>query len=132
MSTDAERNGAQWAQKSDTRITRVGKWIRLTRIDELPQIFNVLKGEMSFIGPRPERPEFNNHLEREIPYYQLRHLLTPGITGWAQVKYPYGASIEDAIEKLQYELYYIKNYSFKLDMIIILNTIKIVLFGKGR
>lgn len=132
MTTDAEKNGAQWAQKSDSRITRVGKWIRLTRIDELPQIINVLKGEMSFIGPRPERPEFNVQLEKEIPYYQLRHLLSPGITGWAQVKYPYGASVEDAIEKLQYELYYIKNYSFKLDMIIILNTIKIVLFGKGR
>lgn len=132
MTTDAEKNGAQWAQKSDARITRVGKWIRLTRIDELPQIFNVLKGEMSFIGPRPERPEFNSQLEKEIPYYQLRHLLSPGITGWAQVRYPYGASVEDAIEKLQYELYYIKNYSFKLDMIIILNTIKIVLFGKGR
>lgn len=132
MTTDAEKDGVQWAQKSDARITRIGKWIRLTRIDELPQIFNVLKGEMSFIGPRPERPEFNTQLEKEIPYYQLRHLLSPGITGWAQVKYPYGASVEDAIEKLQYELYYIKNYSFKLDMIIILKTIKIVLFGKGR
>jgi len=132
MTTDAEKDGVKWAQKSDARITRVGKWIRLTRIDELPQIFNVLKGEMSFIGPRPERPEFNIELEKEIPYYQLRHLLAPGITGWAQVRYPYGASVEDAIEKLQYELYYIKNYSFRLDMIIILNTIKIVLFGKGR
>lgn len=132
MSIDAEKNGAQWAQKSDPRVTRVGYWIRLTRIDELPQILNVLRGEMSFIGPRPERPEFNTKLEKQIPYYQLRHLLSPGITGWAQVMYPYGASVEDAIEKLQYELYYIKNYSIKLDFLIILKTIKIVLFGKGR
>lgn len=132
MTTDAEKNGAQWAQKNDTRVTRVGKWIRLTRIDELPQIINVLKGEMSFIGPRPERPEFNETLEQKIPYYQLRHLLRPGITGWAQVMYPYGASIEDATEKLQYELYYIKNYTLGLDLLIVLKTIKIVLFGKGR
>lgn len=132
MSVDAEKNGAQWAQKNDSRVTRVGKWIRLTRIDELPQIINVLRGDMSFIGPRPERPEFNQKLEEQIPYYQLRHLLRPGITGWAQVMYPYGASIEDAIEKLQYELYYIKNYTIALDLLIILKTVKIVLFGKGR
>lgn len=132
MTVDAEKDGAQWAKKNDARVTRIGKFIRLTRIDELPQIFNVLKGDMSFIGPRPERPEFNDKLEQQIPYYQLRHLLRPGITGWAQVMYPYGASVEDAIEKLQYELYYIKNYTVGLDMLIILNTIKIVLFGKGR
>lgn len=132
MTVDAEKDGAQWAQKNDSRVTRVGKWIRLTRIDELPQIINVLKGEMSFIGPRPERPEFNESLEQQIPYYQLRHLLRPGITGWAQVMYPYGASVEDAIEKLQYELYYIKNYTVGLDLLIVLKTIKIVLFGKGR
>lgn len=132
MTVDAEKDGAQWAQKNDARVTRVGKWIRLTRIDELPQILNVLKGDMSFIGPRPERPEFNEKLEQHIPYYQLRHLLRPGITGWAQVMYPYGASVEDAIEKLQYELYYIKNYTVRLDLLIILKTIRIVLFGKGR
>lgn len=132
MTIDAEKNGAQWATKNDVRVTTVGKWIRLTRIDELPQILNVLKGDMSFIGPRPERPEFNCELEKQIPYYQLRHLLRPGITGWAQVKYPYGASVEDAIEKLQYELYYIKNYTVGLDLLIVLKTIKIVLFGKGR
>jgi len=132
MKIDAEKEGAQWAQKSDPRVTRVGNIIRLTRIDELPQIYNVLKGDMSFIGPRPERPEFNEKLESQIPYYQMRHLLNPGITGWAQVMYPYGASVEDSIEKLQYELYYIKNYSITLDILIILKTIKIVLFGKGR
>lgn len=132
MTVDAEKDGAQWAQKNDRRVTRVGKWIRLTRIDELPQIFNVLKGDMSFIGPRPERPEFNEKLERAIPYYQLRHLLRPGITGWAQVMYPYGASVEDAIEKLQYELFYIKNYTVGLDLLIVFKTIRIVLFGKGR
>lgn len=132
MTIDAEKHGAQWAQKNDARVTRVGKWIRLTRIDELPQILNVLSGEMSFIGPRPERPEFNDKLEQQIPYYQLRHLLRPGITGWAQVMYPYGASVEDAVEKLQYELYYIKNYTLGLDLLIVLKTIKIVLFGKGR
>ncbi len=132
MTQDAEKNGAQWAIQNDHRVTRVGKWIRLTRIDELPQIFNVIKGEMSFIGPRPERPEFNETLEKQIPYYQLRHMLRPGITGWAQVMYPYGASVEDATEKLQYELYYIKNYNLSLDLLIVLKTIKIVLFGKGR
>ncbi len=132
MKIDAEKHGAQWAQKKDPRVTRVGYWIRLLRIDELPQIFNVLKGDMSFIGPRPERPEFNSQLESQIPYYQMRHLLNPGITGWAQVMYPYGASVEDSVEKLQYELFYIKNYSMTLDFLIILKTIKIVLFGKGR
>lgn len=132
MYTDAEKDGVKWAQTNDSRITRVGKYIRLFRIDELPQLFNVISGDMSFIGPRPERPEFNSMLEREIPYYQLRHLVRPGITGWAQVQYPYGASVEDAIEKLQYDLYYIKNYSFFLDIKILLKTIKVILFGKGR
>lgn len=132
MTVDAEKHGAQWAQKNDQRITRVGKWIRATRIDELPQILNVLLGEMSFIGPRPERPEFNESLETQIPYYNLRHLLRPGITGWAQVMYPYGASVEDAREKLQYDLFYIKNYTVGLDVLIILKTVSIVLFGKGR
>jgi sugar transferase (PEP-CTERM system associated) len=132
MYVDAEKDGIKWAQTNDNRITRVGKYIRLFRIDELPQIFNVLKGDMSFIGPRPERPEFNSLLEKEIPYYQLRHLIRPGITGWAQVQYPYGASVEDAIEKLQYDLYYIKNYSFFLDIKILLKTVKVIMFGKGR
>jgi exopolysaccharide biosynthesis polyprenyl glycosylphosphotransferase len=132
MYIDAEKDGVKWAQTNDSRVTRVGKYIRLFRIDELPQLFNVINGDMSFIGPRPERPEFNNMLEREIPYYQLRHLVRPGITGWAQVQYPYGASVDDAIEKLQYDLYYIKNYSFLLDLRILLKTIKVILFGKGR
>lgn len=132
MYTDAEKNGAQWSSTNDNRITKVGKYIRQFRIDEIPQIINVFKGEMSFIGPRPERPEFNENLEKEIPYYQLRHLVQPGITGWAQILYPYGSSVEDSIEKLQYDLYYIKNYSVWLDLKIILKTIKVVFFGKGR
>jgi exopolysaccharide biosynthesis polyprenyl glycosylphosphotransferase len=132
MRVDAEKSGAQWAKKNDSRITLIGKFIRLTRIDELPQLINVFKGEMSFIGPRPERPEFNVDLEKEIPYYSLRHLVKPGITGWAQVMYPYGASKEDAKEKLEYDLYYIKNCSLLLDFAIILKTIRVILLGKGR
>lgn len=132
MSDDAERDGPQWAQKSDPRVTRVGRAIRLLRIDELPQLVNVLKGEMSFIGPRPERPVFNETLEKEIPLYNLRHLVRPGITGWAQVMRPYGASVEDAREKLQYDLYYIKNYSVLLDIGIVFKTLRVVLLGKGR
>jgi exopolysaccharide biosynthesis polyprenyl glycosylphosphotransferase len=132
MTHDAERDGPQWAQQSDPRVTRVGRLLRLLRIDELPQLFNVLKGEMSFIGPRPERPVFNDTLEKEIPLYNLRHLVRPGITGWAQVMYPYGASVEDAREKLQYDLYYIKNYSVLLDIGIVFKTLRVVLLGKGR
>ncbi len=133
MYQDAEkRGGAQWAKERDPRITRVGRWLRLTRIDELPQIVNVLRGEMSLIGPRPERPEFDVKLKQKIPYYDVRYLVKPGITGWAQVMYPYGASIEDAYEKLAYDLYYIKNYSFWLDLAIALKTVRVVLFGKGR
>ncbi len=132
MRTDAEKNGAVWAQANDSRVTRMGQFIRLTRIDELPQLFNVFRGEMSFIGPRPERPEFDQMLEKEIPHYALRYLVRPGITGWAQVMYPYGASVEDAKQKLEYDLYYIKNYRLWLDFIIVLRTIKIVLFRKGR
>ena len=113
-------------------MTRLGRVIRLLRIDELPQLINVLKGEMSFIGPRPERPVFNATLEQEIPLYDLRHLVRPGITGWAQVMYPYGASVEDAREKLQYDLYYIKNYSVLLDIGIVFKTLRIVLLGQGR
>ena len=131
MAVDAEKNGAVWAQKDDSRVTRVGKMIRKTRIDEIPQIWNVLKGEMSFVGPRPERPEFVQHLQIEIPFYALRHSVKPGISGWAQVLYPYGASEKDALEKLQYDLYYIKNLSAFLDLHIVLKTIRVVLFGRG-
>jgi sugar transferase (PEP-CTERM system associated) len=131
MRIDAEENGAVWAQKKDPRVTRVGKVIRLLRMDELPQLWNVLKGEMSFVGPRPERPEFVENLKKEIPFYGLRHAIRPGITGWAQVKYPYGATVEDALAKLEYDLYYIKNAILPLDVIIIAKTIRIVLFGKG-
>ncbi|MFW2439329.1 MAG: sugar transferase [Arenicellales bacterium] len=132
MVVDAEREGAKWAENDDPRITRVGKFIRTARIDELPQLWNVLKGEMSFIGPRPERPEFIQQLEKEIPYYDLRHLVMPGITGWAQVMYPYGASVEDAREKLQYDLFYIKNFSLLLDFVILMKTLRIVLRREGR
>jgi exopolysaccharide biosynthesis polyprenyl glycosylphosphotransferase len=132
MYQDAEKKGAQWAIQRDPRITRVGYWLRVLRIDELPQIWNVLSGEMSLIGPRPERPEFDVKLKEAIPYYEMRYLVKPGITGWAQVLYPYGASLEDAYEKLAYDLYYIKNYSLWLDMVIVLKTIRVVLLGKGR
>ncbi|MEM9926726.1 MAG: sugar transferase [Cyanobacteria bacterium P01_D01_bin.50] len=132
MYQDAEKRGAQWAQERDPRITRVGYWLRLMRIDELPQVWNVLKGEMSLIGPRPERPQFDAQLKEAIPYYEIRYLVKPGITGWAQVLYPYGASIEDAYEKLSYDLYYIKNYSIWLDIAIAFKTIRVVLLGKGR
>jgi exopolysaccharide biosynthesis polyprenyl glycosylphosphotransferase len=132
MYQDAEMQGAQWAQERDPRITRVGHWLRLLRIDELPQIWNVLRGEMSLIGPRPERPEFDTKLAAEIPYYDVRYWVKPGITGWAQVMYCYGASVEDAYEKLAYDLYYIKNYSFWLEWAIAFKTIRVVLLGKGR
>jgi len=132
MIVDAEKEGAKWAEDNDPRVTRVGNFIRTARIDELPQLWNVLKGEMSFIGPRPERPEFIQQLEKEIPYYDLRHLVMPGITGWAQVMYPYGASVEDAREKLQYDLFYIKNFSLLLDFVILMKTLRIVLRREGR
>lgn len=132
MYQDAEKRGAQWASQRDPRITKVGYWLRLMRIDELPQIWNVLCGEMSLIGPRPERPEFDVKLKEAIPYYEVRYLVKPGITGWAQVMYPYGASVEDAYEKLSYDLYYIKNYSLWLDLAIAFKTIRVVLLGKGR
>lgn len=132
MHQNAEQTtGAVWARKDDPRITRVGAFLRQTRLDEVPQLFNVLKGDMSFVGPRPERPEFVARLKEEIPYYSNRHYVKPGATGWAQVKYPYGASVEDAIEKLRYDLYYIKNYSLLLDFMIILETVKVVIFGRG-
>lgn len=132
MRSDAEKAGvAQWATKRDPRVTRVGKWIRILRIDEIPQIWSVFKGDMSIVGPRPERPEFVRELEAQIPYYSVRHTVTPGITGWAQVKYPYGASVEDALHKLEYDLFYIKNMSIFLDIKILLRTIGVVLLGEG-
>ena len=131
MVIDAEKDGPVWAGECDARVTRVGRVIRKLRIDELPQFINVLRGEMSFIGPRPERPIFVSELERTIPYYSQRHLLKPGLTGWAQIRYPYGASIEDAMEKLKYDLYYIKNQSPMLDAMILFDTVRIVLFGRG-
>ena len=132
MIEEAEKNGAQWADQEDHRITRVGRFMRKIRIDELPQLWNILAGQMSFIGPRPERIEFAQQLEKEIPYYQIRHIIKPGLTGWAQVNFRYGASVADSIEKLQYELYYIKRRSLVLDISIILRTIKIILGGLGR
>lgn len=132
MRPDAEKDGAQWAQKKDPRVIPGGHLIRALRLDELPQLWNVLSGDMSFVGPRPERPEFIRELEKQIPFYKLRHLVKPGLTGWAQVSYSYGASVNDAKEKLQFELFYIKNQSFLLDCLIVLRTFGVVLLGKGR
>ena len=131
MRQDAELNGAQWAQRRDPRVTRVGAVIRQLRIDELPQVFNVLRGHMSFVGPRPERPEFVAELAEKIPYYVQRHCVKPGITGWAQLCYPYGSSEHDALEKLQYDLYYIKNNNLLFDLAILVQTAEVVLLGKG-
>jgi lipopolysaccharide/colanic/teichoic acid biosynthesis glycosyltransferase len=132
MVTDAERDGVpQWAGSGDARVTRVGRVIRQTRIDEIPQVYNVLLGDMSFIGPRPERPFFVQELAAKIPYYAERHRVKPGITGWAQINFPYGASVEDAKQKLEYDLYYIKNHSIFLDCIILLQTARVVLFPEG-
>ena len=131
MRKDAEKDGAQWAQKNDSRITRVGNFIRNTRLDELPQIYNVLKGDMSFVGPRPERPEFVGDLASQIPYFEERHRVKPGLMGWAQLKYPYGASAEDAAQKLRYDLYYTKNHSIILDLLIVIQTVEVILLGKG-
>src|SRR5690606_27922572 len=132
MRQDAEFAGqAVWAQKDDPRVTRVGSIIRKLRIDELPQIWSVLKGEMSFVGPRPERPQFVADLEARLPYYAERHMVKPGITGWAQINYPYGASIEDARKKLEYDLYYAKNYTPFLDILILLQTLRVVLWREG-
>ena len=132
MRIDAEKNGAQMASENDDRTTKIGKFIRKYRIDELPQIYNVMCGEMGFVGPRPERPEFVQQLIKNIPYYNERHNVKPGLTGWAQLKYPYGATEEDSLEKLKYDLYYIKHRSFMLDLLILIRTVEIVLFGKGR
>ena len=131
MRQDAEKNGAVWASKNDCRVTRVGNFIRKVRIDEIPQMWNVIRGQMSFVGPRPERPVFVEQLVEKLPYYSLRHATKPGITGWAQVCYPYGASEEDALRKLEYDLYYIKHQSIFLDLLIIFRTAKTVLFRKG-
>lgn len=132
MRVDAEKGGRpQWAKEGDARVTRIGKIIRKLRIDELPQIFNVFRGDMSFVGPRPERPEFVVSLGEKLPYYSERHRVKPGITGWAQISYPYGSSEKDAFEKLQYDLFYVKNYSLSLDFMILLQTVEVVLFGKG-
>lgn len=132
MGKDAEKDGPKMAQKNDPRITKFGKFLRKTRIDELPQLWNIIKGEMSFVGPRAERPEFHQELKEKIPFYQERYLIKPGLSGWAQIKYGYGSSVEDNFEKVQYDLYYIKNRSFIFDLSIILKTINIVLRGGGR
>ncbi len=131
MKQDAEELGPQWAQTDDPRVTRVGGWLRKTRLDELPQLFNVLRGDMSLVGPRPERPMFVQDLRKIIPYYDLRHTVRPGITGWAQVKFRYGASVEDAHMKLQYDLYYVKRLSLVLDMRILAQTVRVILVGEG-
>src|SRR5579875_3643577 len=131
MRDDAERDGIRWAANGDPRVTRVGAIIRKFRIDELPQLFNVLKGDMSFVGPRPERPFFVEQLARQIPFYGERHSVKPGITGWAQVNYPYGASIEDAKQKLAYDLYYVKNRTLFLDLVILVHTVRVILFSEG-
>jgi sugar transferase (PEP-CTERM system associated) len=132
MRTDAEKDGPVWARKNgDARVTRVGRVIRKIRVDEIPQFWNILRGDMNFVGPRPERPHFVRQLAEEIPFYEQRHLIPPGLTGWAQIKYPYGASIEDARQKLQYDLYYIKNQSLVLDAVILFETVKTILFGRG-
>jgi len=131
MCTDAEKDGVKWAEENDPRVTRVGRFIRKVRIDELPQIWSVLKGEMSFVGPRPEVPKFVGDLEQKLPYYAERHMVKPGITGWAQINYPYGASIEDARHKLEYDLYYAKNYTPFLDLLILLQTLRVVLWPEG-
>jgi len=131
MRTDAEKNGAVWAQTNDDRVTRIGRFIRKTRMDEIPQVLNVLRGEMSFVGPRPERRVFIDLISRDVPYYSLRDGVKPGITGWAQIRYPYGASVEDGRNKLEYDLYYVKNGTLFLDLAIIFHTVRHVLLGRG-
>jgi lipopolysaccharide/colanic/teichoic acid biosynthesis glycosyltransferase len=132
MRADAEKmTGAVWATKGDARITPLGRWLRKLRIDELPQFFNVLKGEMSIVGPRPERPEFVATLSQQIPFYPQRHCIRPGITGWAQINHKYGDTLEDTVVKLEFDLYYIKNLSPSLDMYIIFQTLKVMLLSRG-
>ena len=131
MRTNAEQMGAQWSSRADSRVTRIGAFLRRTRLDELPQLWCVLTGSMSLIGPRPERPEFDLQLVQQIPHYALRHLIRPGLSGWAQVNYPYGASVEDSSNKLSYDLYYLKNFSFLLDLLIMFKTIRLVFNAQG-
>ena len=132
MFIDAEKDGkARWAQKDDPRITQVGKFLRKSRLDELPQFINILRGDMSLIGPRPERPEFVAELERELPYYSARLLVPPGLTGWAQIKYTYGNSVEDALIKLEYDVYYVRHWSVWMDIYILFQTVSVVLSAKG-
>jgi exopolysaccharide biosynthesis polyprenyl glycosylphosphotransferase len=131
MRVDAEASGAQWARRGDSRVTRIGQLLRVTRIDELPQLWSVLQGQMSLIGPRPERPEIEAVLERQIQHYRLRHLIRPGLSGWAQVNYPYGASLADSANKLSYDLYYLRNFSFWLDLLILVKTIRLVFNARG-
>jgi len=131
MYSDAEKSGPKWATKQDPRVSRVGRILRKLRIDELPQLYNVLRGEMSLVGPRPERPVFVEELRKEIPYYDIRHTVRPGVTGWAQIRFRYGSSVEDSHTKLQYDLYYVKNMSLGLDMQILTETIRVVLCGEG-
>ncbi|MDT0593597.1 TIGR03013 family XrtA/PEP-CTERM system glycosyltransferase [Glaciecola petra] len=132
MRPDAEKDGAKWASKNDNRVTSIGAFIRKYRVDELPQLINVLRGEMSFIGPRPERPEFVEQLVEELPYFNQRHNVKPGLAGWAQLNYPYGASVKDSLEKLKFDLYYVKHQSLLLDLLILIRTVEVILFGKGR
>jgi lipopolysaccharide/colanic/teichoic acid biosynthesis glycosyltransferase len=132
MISNAEKEGkAVWACEGDGRVTRTGKFLRKYRLDELPQAINVIKGDMSFVGPRPERPEFLAELSNHIPYFKERHVLKPGLTGWAQLNYPYGSSMDDAYQKQLYDMYYVKNHSLFLDCLIILQTVEVILFGKG-
>ena len=131
MRTDAEANGAVWAQASDPRITKVGNFLRQSRIDEMPQLFNVLRGDMSLVGPRPERPKFIAELAEKLPLYHERHMVKAGLTGWAQINYPYGASLDDARSKLSYDLYYVKNFSIYFDLLILLQTLRVVLWPSG-
>jgi len=132
MRKNAEAGGkASWASVNDSRITRVGRFLRRTRVDELPQLINVLRGEMSFVGPRPERPEFVAMLTEQIPFYAVRHSVKPGLTGWAQVRYSYGATVEQSVRKLEYDLYYVKNHTLLLDLVIMLETVRVVLLGEG-
>ncbi len=132
MTKDAEKDGqASWASVNDARVTAIGRFMRLTRIDELPQLINVLRGEMSFVGPRPERPTFVAMLTEQIPFYGVRHSVKPGLTGWAQVRYTYGANVEESIKKLEYDLYYVKNHTLLLDVLILLRTVRVVLLREG-
>jgi lipopolysaccharide/colanic/teichoic acid biosynthesis glycosyltransferase len=131
MRQDSEAHGAVWAAKDDPRVTGIGRYLRNTRLDEIPQLWNVLRGDMAFVGPRPERPEFVQWLSQEIPFYDLRHMIRPGITGWAQVRYRYGASLEETKHKLEYDLYYVKHQSIGLDLLIMFETIKTIILRRG-